>query len=167
MKTRTMKNLTSAMQAEAAAYAKFLRFAAAARLHDDQSIAALFEEAADVDRCQHFAREAELAHLTGTEDENLHSAVEGVIGQIAMYDGFIRQATADRDFAAVRILEKVRNDKLTQLVAFRAALHRGALDTEDAFASAAASSSQLIDQRNSSPNAQLVSQTEQSDRVLA
>ncbi len=167
MKTRTMKNLTSAMHAEAAAYAKFLRFAAAARLHDDDCIAALFEEAADVDRCQHFAREAELAHLTGTEDENLRAAVEGVIGQIAMYDGFIRQATADRDLAAVRTLEKVRNGKLTQLVAFRAARQRAALDNESACAFRPVSSSQLMDQRNDAPNAHLPSQTEQPDRVLA
>jgi rubrerythrin len=167
MKTRTMHNLTAAMQAEAAANAKFLRFAAAARLHDDASIAALFEEAADVDRCRHFAREAELAHLTGTEDENLHSAIESVIGQIAMYDGFIRQATADRDGAAVRILERVRGDKVTQLLAFRAALLRDAFDTEASAAFLPLSPSQLIDQRNSPQNTALSSQAEQPDRVLA
>jgi rubrerythrin len=131
------------MQAEAVAYAKFLRFAAAARRNNEQSVAALFEEAADVDRCQHFAREAELAHMTGTEDENLHSAIETVIRQIAMYDGFIRQASADGDLAAVRVLEKVRNDKLTQLVAFRAA-HFGAAPADPY-------PSQLVDQRNSEP----------------
>ena len=130
------------MQAEAVAYAKFLRFAAAARRRNDQSVAALFEEAADIDRCRNFAQEAELANMTGTEDENLHAAIETVIRQIAMYDGFIRQATNDGDLAAVRILEKVRNDKLTQLAAFRAA-HLGASDEQ--------CPCPLADQRNSQP----------------
>ena len=152
MKTRTMQNLTSAMQAEAVAYAKFLRFAAAARLHNDRSVAALFEEAADVDRCQHFAREAELAHLTGTEDGNLHAAIETVIRQIAMYDGFVRQATADGDQPAVRVLEKIRNDKMTQLVAFRAALQGNAQGDESPLALLPVSASELTDQRNSQPN---------------
>jgi len=123
MTTRTMRNLDAAMQAEALAYAKLARFAAAARLHDNETLAALFQEAADVDRCRHFACEAELAGLNGGEAENLCAAIDLIIRQIAMYDGFVRQAEADGDLQVARVLRRVRNDEITQLLAFRAARH--------------------------------------------
>jgi len=123
MTVRTMQNLNAAMKAEALAYATLSRFASAARLRDDQTMAALFQEAADVDRCRHFAREAKLTGLTGSAGENLDAAIELVIRQIAMYDGFLCQAKADGDLQVARVLERVRNDELTQLLAFRAARH--------------------------------------------
>jgi rubrerythrin len=149
MKTRTVQNLKSAMQSEAVAYANFSIFAAAARLHHDQTSAALFEEAADVDRRRHFACEAELAHLTGSAQENLQSALQTVIRQMAMYDTFIRQATSDGDLAVVRVLESVRHDKLTQLLAFCAALQENQQSEETPFAPLFPC--QLADQRNSQP----------------
>ncbi len=145
MTTRTMQNLISAMKAEAFESAEFMRFAAAARLHNNDSMAALFDEAADVDRCRHFAREAEFAHLAGSEDENLTAAVEATIRQMAKYDEFIRQARTDGDEAAVGLLEKVRHEKLTQLVAFRAAL-KGGVDEKNSVPPAPIC--QLADQRN-------------------
>ena len=123
MTTQTMQNLDAAMQAEALAYAKLSRFAAVARLHDNESLAALFQEAADVDRSRHFVCEAELAGLNGSEPENLNAAIELIIRQIAMYDSFLRQAKADGDLQVAKVLEKVRNNELTQLLAFRAARH--------------------------------------------
>jgi rubrerythrin len=145
MKARTVQNLMSAMKAEAFASAEFLRFAAAARLHEDESMASLFDGAADVGRCQHFAREAELAHLARSEDENLKAAIEATIRQLAMYDEFIGQAQADGDQTAVGLLEKVRHETLTQLLAFHAA-QRGFGDGKDSVPVAA--TCPLCDQRN-------------------
>ena len=92
MNPRTKQNLHTAMQAEALAYAKFARFAAAARMHEDVGLATLFQQSADVDRCHHFAQQAELAGIVGSSDDNLANAIEQTIHQIAMYEIFTRQA---------------------------------------------------------------------------
>lgn len=123
MNPRTKQNLHTAMQAEALAYAKFARFAAAARMHEDVGLATLFQQSADVDRCHHFAQQAELAGIVGSSDDNLANAIEQTIHQIAMYEIFTRQAAgADGDQLVKTHFENIRKDHLALLVALRAAM---------------------------------------------
>lgn len=132
MTPRSKRNLETAMQAEAFASAKFARFAAGARKDHDESLASLFQDAADVDRFQHFAQHAEMAGLAADgADENLNQAIEQVIRQIGMYDTFTREAWADGDGCAKAHFERIRNDEVTQLMAFRAARQINTKDPED------------------------------------
>ena len=53
------------MQTEAFTHAEYLRFAAHARRNEYWDLAKLFQDAADTDRTEHFATEAEVAGLVG------------------------------------------------------------------------------------------------------
>lgn len=122
MSPRTKQNLSTAMQKEAMTYAKYLRFAAQARLHEDWDLARLFQTAADADRTDHFAKEAEFAHLVASDSENLTSAVEEKKAAARMYGRFAAEATADRDLATAALFERMETAEDTQAKSFEIAL---------------------------------------------
>jgi rubrerythrin len=86
------------MHGEAFAYAKYLLYAEHARKGGNQELADLFEKTANTERFEHFAEEAELAGLVGSDAENLRDAIKGESYEIdIMYLEFAGQAKAAGD----------------------------------------------------------------------
>jgi rubrerythrin len=122
MSPRTKRNLNTAMQNEAFTEAEYIRFAARARMNESWSLANLFQAAADADRTEHFAEEAELACLVADNSENLKHAIDEKRAEVAMYARFLREATSDGDLAAAALFDRIRTEEATQAEAFETAL---------------------------------------------
>ncbi len=122
MSPQTKRNLKTAMQNEAFSQAEYLRFAAHARMNENWDIAQLFQTAADNDRVEHFAEEAKLACLVADDVENLRNAIEEKRAGAATYKRFGKEATADGDFKAAALFEKISTDEAAQAKTFEAAL---------------------------------------------
>jgi rubrerythrin len=122
MSPRTKQNLNAAMQNEAFTHAEYIRFAAHARLRECWALANLFQTAADSDRLEHFADEAELARLVASDLENLKHALVEKRAEVAMYARFVSEAQADGDLAAAALFERIRAEEASQAEAFEIAL---------------------------------------------
>ncbi|HVC41449.1 MAG TPA: rubrerythrin family protein [Candidatus Saccharimonadales bacterium] len=122
---KTKENLITAMHGEAFAYAKYVAFAEHARKNGNPDLAILFEETAKVEFFEHFAEEAQLAGLVGTDIENLQDAIAGENYEVeTMYKEFAEAAlTAGDSDAAARFVE-VRRDEAKHRAAFRSMLER-------------------------------------------
>jgi rubrerythrin len=120
---QTLDNLSTAMHGEAFAYAKYNLFAQHARKSGNRQLAHLFAQTARVERFQHFAEEAQLAGIVGTDAENLKDAIKGESYEInTMYADFAKQAAAVGDKAAAERFEEIRHDEMGHRDAFQAAL---------------------------------------------
>lgn len=121
---QTMEDLNTAMRGEAFAHAKYLLFAAQARQSGHEDIAKLFESAARKEHLEHFAEEAKLAGLVGTDAENLRNAIQGETYETTtMYPEFARKAAAAGDKAAAQRFEEIGKDEQKHREAFQAALN--------------------------------------------
>ena len=110
------------MRGEAFAYAKYLLYAEHARKSGNKELADLFEKTANTERFEHFAEEAELAGLVGSDAENLRDAIKGESYEIdIMYLEFAGQATAAGDTAAAARFEEIRHDEMGHRDAFNSA----------------------------------------------
>jgi rubrerythrin len=95
---------------------------ASARTHQI-AIARLFSGSAQVELREHFAGEAVLAGLVGTNSANLRDAMKGeTYEHTTMYPGFARQATKDRCPAAATLFTEIAADEGDHAAAFRTAL---------------------------------------------
>lgn len=122
---RTQENLSIAMHGEAFAYAKYLLYAEHAQKHGHPELARLFEETAKVERLQHFAEEATLAGLVGSDADNLRDAIKGESYEVeTMYREFAEQAKTRSDPAEADRFEEVRRDEMGHRDAFKTALAR-------------------------------------------
>jgi len=74
---KTKENLSTAMRGEAFAYAKYKLYAKHAEQNGDAELAELFTTAANIERFQHFAEEAQLAGVVGSDAANLKDAIKG------------------------------------------------------------------------------------------
>ena len=120
---KTQENLSTAMHGEAFAYAKYLLYAKQARRNGNVELAKLFTKAANTERFQHFAEEAQLAGLVGSDADNLKDAIKGESYEVeTMYREFAEQAAAAGDKAAADRFEEVRHDEMGHRDAFKAAL---------------------------------------------
>jgi len=120
---KTLDDLSTAMRGEAFAYAKYLLYAEHARKSGNKELADLFEKTANTERFEHFAEEAELAGLVGSDAENLGDAIKGESYEIdIMYLEFAGQATAAGDTAAAARFEEIRHDEMGHRDAFNSAL---------------------------------------------
>lgn len=91
----TLENLSTAMHGEAFAHAKYMLFAQHARQQGNSELANLFESTANTEKVEHFAEEAELAGIVGSDVENLKNAIAGESYEAeSMYPDFA--AAADR-----------------------------------------------------------------------
>lgn len=91
----TLENLSTAMHDEAFAHAKYLLFAEHARRGGNAELANLFESTANTDKAEHFAQEASMAGIVGSDLENLKNAIaEESYETESMYPDFA--AAADR-----------------------------------------------------------------------
>jgi rubrerythrin len=122
MSPETNRNLRTAMEAEAFAYAKFARFAACARMHEDLETARVFQSIADAERTHHFSMEADLASPAGSDIDNLRDAIADISKQIKLYEQFAEQAATAGDSTAAETFVRIRQDELSNLRAFTSAL---------------------------------------------
>lgn len=120
---KTRENLSTAMHGEAFAHAKYLLYAKEAQRNGNTELANLFTTAANAERLQHFAEEAQLAGLVGSDADNLKDAIKGESYEVdTMYREFAEQAAAAGDKAAADRFEEVRHDEMAHRDAFKGAL---------------------------------------------
>lgn len=120
---KTHENLSTAMHGEAFAYAKYSLYADQARRNGNTELANLFEKSAKTERFEHFAEEARLAGLVGSDAENLKDAIKGESYEVeTMYREFAEQAVTVGDRVAADRFGEIRNDEMKHRDAFKAAL---------------------------------------------
>ncbi|HEU4636491.1 MAG TPA: rubrerythrin family protein [Edaphobacter sp.] len=120
---QTLKDLSTAMHGEAFAYAKYMAYADHARKSGNNKVVELFESTAKTEHMEHFAEEAELAGLVGTDAENLKDSIKGESYETeTMYREFAQQAKARGDVEAAKRFEEIRQDEARHRDAFSAAL---------------------------------------------
>ena len=121
---QTLANLLDAMHGEAFAYAKYNLYADHAAQTGHPSIAKLFRGTAPVELREHFAGEAVLAGLVGSNWANLTDAITGeTYAAQTMYPGFARQAAKAGDRHAAWLFREIANDEAGHAAAFTAARH--------------------------------------------
>jgi rubrerythrin len=122
---KTKENLITAMHGEAFAYAKYIAFAEHARKDGNPELAVLFEETAKVEFFEHFAEEAQLAGLVGTDIENLQDAISGENFEVVtMYREFAEAADDAGDADAAARFGEVRRDEAKHRSAFQSMLDK-------------------------------------------
>jgi rubrerythrin len=125
MSEQTQQNLSTAMHGEAFAFAKYMLYAEHARQTGHPDLAALFENTAHTERFEHFAEEARLAGLVGSDEKNLHDAIKGESYEVeTMYREFAEQASAAGDQAAAERFAEIRKDEMKHRDAYKAALEK-------------------------------------------
>ena len=123
MNPQTREHLLQAMHGEAFAYVRYMLFAEQARRNGRPALAEMFERTAHIERFEHFAEEAELIGLVGSDEENLRAAIEGEDYEVeTMYREFAEQARQVGDTAAAERFAEIRQDEATHLAEFRHAL---------------------------------------------
>ncbi len=121
----TAENLSSAMHGEAFAYAKYMLYAERAHENGNNDLAQLFEASAKTERMEHFAEEARLAGLVGSDADNLKDAIKGESYEVeTMYRDFGEKAAAAGDKTAAERFEEIRHDEMKHRDAFKAALEK-------------------------------------------
>ena len=112
MAPQTRKNLDAAMHGEAYANLKYRSYAEAARKAGNEDLARLFEEAADVEAKEHFAREADAASLVGFDARNLADAMSGEnYENTKMYIGFADEAEKAGDKKVAKMFRQIAADE--------------------------------------------------------
>jgi rubrerythrin len=120
---KTLDNLLTAMHGEAFAYVKYLLFAEQARMNGKKELADLFEKTANTERFEHFAEEAQVAGLVGSDTDNLQDALKGESYEVdTMYLEFARGARIAGDTIAAARFEEIRRDEIGHRDAFKIAL---------------------------------------------
>jgi rubrerythrin len=112
----------SAMNTDAFESATYSRFAAHARSDSDWELAKLFQDSADVDRTDNFAREAALEGLVEDSPENLRNAIDAETEELKMYRQFAIEAKADDDHAVAAAFDKMCADKTARCAKLKAVL---------------------------------------------
>lgn len=120
----TLANLRSAMQGEAFAYAKYMRYADQARRDGNSAVAQLFTSTAAIELNEHFASLANLAGLVAAStNDNLTDAINGEQHEAdVMYPDYARQADAAGNPQAAGLFREIAGDEKTHQKAFQAAL---------------------------------------------
>jgi rubrerythrin len=122
---KTLDNLSTAMHGEAFVYVKYLLYAEHARKSGHEELADLFEKTANTERFEHFAEEAQLFGLVGSDAENLKDAIQGESYEVeTMYLEFAQKAKVAGDIAAATRFEEVRHDEIGHRDAFETALSK-------------------------------------------
>jgi rubrerythrin len=112
----------TAIECDALDAAKYSRFAALARMDDHWDLAQAFQETADLDRTQHFAKEAELEGLIASSPENLRNGIDTEMKEVKMYAQFAREATEDGDLQISAVFQRISRDKAERCARFEAVL---------------------------------------------
>jgi rubrerythrin len=108
MHPETREHLMAAMRDAAFTFARYRLCAVQARHHGHAELADLFDDTATEAYFDHFAREALLAGLIGTEAENLHDLIRHEADESdKLYRVFAEQADAKGDTEAANCFWKV------------------------------------------------------------
>ena len=120
----TLANLHTAMQGEAFAYAKYLRYADQARRNGNPAVAQLFTNTADIELNSHFAGLASWVGLVATDtNTNLTDAINGEQHEAdIMYPDYARQAEQAGNAQAASLFREIAGDEKTHQRAFQGAL---------------------------------------------
>lgn len=120
----TLANLRTAMQGEAFAYAKYMRYADQARRAGNPAVAQLFTNTADVELNEHFAMLATLAGLVATDtNANLQDAINGEQHEAdVMYPDYARQADQAGNAQAANLFREIAGDEKSHQQKFQATL---------------------------------------------
>jgi rubrerythrin len=119
---QTRENLQAAMHGEAFASLKYRRYADVAREGGNEALAKLFEEAANVEANEHFAREADALKLDGTNGANLLEAMAGEkYENETMYVGFADQAQQAGDVKTAALFRQIAVDEGEHYARYKAA----------------------------------------------
>ena len=120
----TLANLHTAMQGEAFAYAKYLRYADQARRNGNPAVAQLFTNTANVELNSHFAGLASWAGLLATDtNTNLTDAINGEQHEAdIMYPDYARQAEQAGNAQAASLFREIAGDEKAHQQAFLGAL---------------------------------------------
>ena len=120
----TLANLHTAMQGEAFAYAKYLRYADQARRNGNPAVAQLFTNTANIELNSHFAGLASWAGLVATDtNTNLTDAINGEQHEAdIMYPDYARQAEQAGNAQAASLFREIAGDEKTHQRAFQGAL---------------------------------------------
>ena len=109
---QTRKNLDTAMHGEAYANLKYRTYAEAARARGNEQLARVFEEAANVESSEHFAREASALGLAGFDAKNLADAMAGEnYENTKMYIGFADEADNAGDKKTAQLFRQIAADE--------------------------------------------------------
>jgi rubrerythrin len=119
---QTLSSLSAAMHGEAFAYAKYMLYADHARWAGDTELADLLEKTAN-NELEHFAEEAKLGALVGSNLDNLKDAIRCEFYESeTMYREFAQQAEEVGDHEIALRLEEIRQDEAKHRDDFDAAL---------------------------------------------
>jgi rubrerythrin len=120
----TLANLRTAMQGEAFAYTKYMRYADQARRDGNPAVAQLFTNTANVELNEHFATLATLVGLVATDtNANLQDAINGEQHEAdVMYPDYARQADQVGNPQAANLFREIAGDEKTHQQIFQAAL---------------------------------------------
>lgn len=120
---QTRTDLDASMRGEAYAYASYSLFAAQARKQGLASVDGLFQRTAKVELGEHFAEEAALSGLAGSDAADLQAALKGEAYESqTMYATFAKQARQDGDASAAEVFEELARDEAAHHSAFTKAL---------------------------------------------
>lgn len=109
---QTRHNLETAMHGEAYANLKYRAYAEAARQRGDERLARLFEETANVEASEHFAREADALRLASFDAQNLADALAGEnYENTKMYIEFADQAERAGDKKVAALFREIAADE--------------------------------------------------------
>ncbi|MCG3039796.1 rubrerythrin family protein [Streptomyces sp. S1A] len=119
----TVEDLRSSMQGEAYAHASYTFYAAQADREGKHEAAKAFRTAAHTELWEHFAEQAELIGLVGSNEANLRHAIEGETHEAySMYPTFAAQARQDGDIKAAELFTEIAADEDAHRKAFTTAL---------------------------------------------
>jgi rubrerythrin len=125
LNAKTAENLSSAMHGEAFAFAKYSLYAQQAREHGNEELAKLFDETARTERMEHFAEEAKLAGLVGSDEANLRDSIKGETWETEhMYPEFASHAKEAGDAAAATRFQEISTDEARHRDAFQSTLDK-------------------------------------------
>lgn len=122
---QTKKNLETAMHGEAFANLKYQAYAEHARKSGHPEIAKLFDENANVEASEHFAREADALGLAKTDEANL---LDGMAGEhyenTKMYVDFAKQAETAGDKKVAEMFRQIATDEGDHYAAYKNAVEK-------------------------------------------
>jgi rubrerythrin len=112
LSARTKANLMTAMEGEAMANVKYLRYADQAEAEGNKEVANLFRNNANVEAAEHFDREANLLGFGTDVMSNLEEAMSGEYYEhTKMYVKFAEEAEADGDMKAAALFRQTAEDE--------------------------------------------------------
>lgn len=119
---QTKKNLEAAMHGEAFANLKYQAYAEHARKSGQPEVAKLFDENANVEANEHYAREADALGLVSSDEANL---LDGMAGEhyeyTQMYVDFAKQAEAVGDNKVAALFRQIAADENDHYASYKAA----------------------------------------------